>query len=456
MRAGAARAALLALMLVVGGRAAFAQSEPPLSIPPTPQLPPPGEAIPIEGWLLFPTIKTYSILSDNLFQSPTAPLAVAGVGVTPALTAEWTNGIHTTTLTGNFDRQVYPSDNQINTFDHQVSATQRYDPLPDLSFHATVDYTHKTISSGLQNAIPGLPSTNQSVVLPNGDTLLPNGTIVSPSGQVVGHESPFAGANGTSTVNPYDQYTGTFGFDKIFNRAILSLTAAVMRTNYVNTDAQDFSTQSLTGSTGVWLGPLFYAFSDGSVAKNSGTIQSPGATTSYQVRGGIGTRQFGLFRASAYYGHQGSQSSNGNAGGEIYGASLSYYPTPPWTLTASADETVNMASQSFVSQLALTTPGLTPLQIPLGSSTRITATTLTSQYNIDPQWTTSEHFGFTTIQYINSTRLDDTFFADATLTYNIWRNMTLSWEYQYNQIKSNAPLTSTKRNYGIMSALYKF
>jgi hypothetical protein len=445
-----------ALFALAPADVAFAQSEPPLTIPPTPQLPPPGEAIPFAGWLLFPSIKAYTLYSDNFFQSPVAPLSVWGLGATPALTAEWTNGIHTTTLFGNIDRQVFPTDNAINTFDGQASITQRYQPLPDLTFRAVGDYTHKTIANTLQNSIPSPISTPHSQVLPNGDTLLPNGTIVSPTGQVVGQASPTLSVNGTSLINPYDQYTGTFAVDKIFNHGILSASGSAAQLNYDNQSAQDNSYKSFNGSGGVWLGPLLYAFSDGSISENSGSLQFPGSTTSYRARGGIGSRQFGLFRASAYFGHQGSESSTGAAGGDIYGAALSYYPTPPWTLSISADETVNLSSQRAISNLALTIPTATPLQIPLSASTRITSTALNSEYQITPQWSTSEHFSYTRVEYVDTPRLDNAWLADVTLSYSIWRNMTLSWEYQYSRILSNVPLNSSVRNYAMMSALYKF
>ena len=65
----------------------------------------------------------------------------------------------------------------------------------------------------------------------------------------------------------------------------------------------------------------------------------------YRAVAGLGTRQIGLFRASAYFGHQGSDSEGSPwAGGNVYGASLSYYPTPVWTITGSVDRTINHAS----------------------------------------------------------------------------------------------------------------
>jgi hypothetical protein len=388
------RALLLAcstIFLIAAANAVFAQSAPPLTIPLTPQLPPPGEAIPVAGWLLYPSIKANTLYTDNLFQSPQAPISTWGFGATPSLTAEWTNGIHSTTLFADVDREVYPTQNEINTFDREASFTQKYQPLGDLTFRVIGDYTHKTIANALQSSIPTPITTPQSVVLPNGNTLLPNGTILAPNGVVVGNASPTLTVNGTSLINPYDQFTGTVAVDKLFNRGILSLSTSAARVNYDDQSAQDNSYRSFNGSGGVWLGPWLFAFSDGSIAKNSGSLQSPGPITSYRARGGIGSGQFGFFLGSVYFGHQGSESPTGTAGGEIYGANLSYYPTPLWTLGISADETVNISSQTN-SNLALTIPVPTPLLIPLSASTRITSTGLNSDYQTSPQWSTSEHF----------------------------------------------------------------
>ena len=46
---------------------------------------------------------------------------------------------------------------------------------------------------------------------------------------------------------------------------------------------------------------------------------------------------------------------------------------------------------------------------------------------------------YTRIEYVDSPRLDNTWVLDATLRYDIWRNMSLTWEYRYTSILSNAP-----------------
>ena len=119
-----ARLVLSALFLIVWIPLAFAQA-PPLDVPINRLPARDPNAIAVDGWLLYPTLRIYSLYSDNLFLTPTSPLSVPGFGVTPSLTAVWSNGIHTTTLYGNIDRQTYPTDNEVNTLDGRAGFTQR-------------------------------------------------------------------------------------------------------------------------------------------------------------------------------------------------------------------------------------------------------------------------------------------------------------------------------------------
>jgi uncharacterized protein (PEP-CTERM system associated) len=96
------------------------------------------------------------------------------------------------------------------------------------------------------------------------------------------------------------------------------------------------------------------------------------------------------------------------------------------------------------------------LLIPESAGTSITASTLQSSYRLSPQWATSARVAYTRVNYIDSIRTDNAFVADAYVSYDIWRNMTLSWEYQYSSVSSNVPFVSASRNLLSMSALYKF
>ena len=151
------------------------------------------------------------------------------------------------------------------------------------------------------------------------------------------------GANGTSIVNPYDQYTGTVSVSKIFNHAILNLSGAWAQTDTNRCKIPErrsaftgYGTQTSSGNGSVWLGPTFYAYSNGvfSTHTNNGGIDP--YTQSYRTEGGIGTRQIGLFKGSVYDGYQGSNADTaGLAGGALYGGQISYYPTLAGMITAS-------------------------------------------------------------------------------------------------------------------------
>lgn len=419
--------------------------------------------IPLGEWLIYPSIRVYSLGSDNLFLAPSGKISAVGFGQTPSVTAQWTNGIHTTTIFANIDAQQYPSDSFINTFNRQATFTQQYSPLPDLTFTAVGNYSHVTVTGSFMSAIPSAVTTPVATptLLPDGNIELPNGQIVSPTGQVVGSVNGPSGATGTSIVNPYDQYTGTVSVSKIFNRAVLNLSGAWAQTDYQSVQSPGtssaftgYASQTFHGDGSVWLGPTLYAYSNGSFSTHTNNGGLDPYTQAYRTEGGLGTRQIGLFQGSLYYGYQGSNSDSGGlSGGAVYGGKISYYPTLAGTITASLDTTINKASGGFTT-LALAID--LPVQIPVTSSTRVTHSALGTTYQIAPLWSTAGSISYTQIDYFGSPRVDNAWQADAQLSYNIWRNMTLSWEYEYTNVTSNAPGNNATRNFIEMSALYHF
>jgi hypothetical protein len=462
-----ARLALIALFWTAWIPVSFAQ-EPPLNVSAAGRLPARDpNAITVDGWLLYPTLRLYTLYTDNFFFSPVSPLSVGGIGAAPSLTAIWSNGIHTTTLYGNIDRQVYPTDNEVNSLSAQAGFTQRYEAMRDLIFTVNGNYAHQTLTTGLQNSIQTPTAAPTTTVLPNGNTVLPNGTILSPTGQPIGQTSAPAGSAVPLIVNPSDAFSGTFSVDKLFNRGILGLSAFVSRTNYENQGSQNlnqgtpnFTTSTYSERAAFWLGPLIYAYSNGSIGTfvtdaTSGLASS--STTSYRVIGGLGTRSGELFSGSVYFGHQGSEGGGATAGGNVYGGVLSYRPTVDWTFAGTVDRTINIASQgSATTNLALTLPGQLAVQVPLGVSTVITSVGWRVSHEITQQWFANCQLTYTRFEYVDSPRLDNSWVLDATLRYDIWRNMSLTWEYRYTTILSNAPLTSANSNYGIMAATYRF
>ncbi|MGJ4940751.1 outer membrane beta-barrel protein [Bradyrhizobium sp. HKCCYLS1011] len=411
-------------------------------------------AISIEGWRLYPTLRVYSLYSDNLFFGTSPRTSAGGFGVTPGIVAEWTNGIHTTTLYGNLDRQTYPTNNPIDTLDGRAGFTQRYEALRDLIFTFNGNFAHQTWATGLQSSIQTAPASPVSQVLPNGDTLLPNGTIISPTGQVTG-QATAGGSNVPLNVNPYNQYTTTLSVDKIFNRGILSLSGSSNRTDYEVQTALSTRSRTYTENAAFWLGPAVFAYSNGSF----GTVTTDAtsvSTTSYRAIGGFGTDQISLFRGSIYFGHQGSEGGGSSASGDVYGGTIAYYPSQKLTLTGAFDRTINIAGTGAASNLALALPGLTAVQVPLSASTRISSATLQASYEISQTWFTIWQIGQTWIDYVGSTRRDRSLIFDAQLRYDIWRDMSITWEYRYRSVDSTFPAVSTTSNTATVGATYRF
>ena len=81
---------------------------------------------------------------------------------------------------------------------------------------------------------------------------------------------------------------------------------------------------------------------------------------------------------------------------------------------------------------------------------------LRTDYRISQQWSTSGSLGYTHVQDIGSTAWQDAWFADAVLRYDMWRDLTLSLEYQYSSVLTNVPFGPANRNFITMSAAYRF
>ncbi len=462
--------AFSALFFCCGTHTAIAQ-EPPTVIPPGGPPPYDPNAIAWEGWLLYPSLNLSAESSNNFFLSPSTKIRGWEFGVTPSTTAVWSDGINTTTIYGNLQRLEYPTNNEFNSTNGEGTFTQQYAPLRDLNFTFSADYQHQTLQGAFTNSIPNSIPFTGFTVLPNGNIVLPGtGIIVNPEGQIVGQVGPTVSSTPFQLVNPYDQYTATGRVQKLFSDGIVTLGASLQRTNYVDASVggvpnNNFTNKTYTEDTAFWLGSVFYFYSDGTFnSRVTDSVSGPDTESSaYRIVGGIGTRQIGLFRTSAYFGHQGSNgpglasSESSSQGGNVFGGTLGYYPTPAWTLSLNIDETINLApANAAPSTQAIVIPGITPLQVALSSSTQITSTSLRSSYTINPLWTATGTFAFTHVENIGSPFWDNSYVADAQLSYNMRRNLTLTWEYQYSSIVSNAPFSTAVRNLGTMSATYKF
>ena len=223
--------AVFAVLFAFSGPNAEAESPrvPPTTIPAGGMPLHDPNAIQYNGWQVYPSVNFLAENSNNYFISPTSKIPGWQFGVSPTMTAEWSNGIHTTTLYGNFQLLQNPTDNQVNQTNGEATWTQTYAPLRDLNFTASGDYIHQTLAAGLTAAIPAPTAFTGTTVLPNGNTQLPNGTIVSPTGTVVGQAAATPTVGQFSIVSPYDLYTATANVLKYFGDGFVSVGAAVSK-----------------------------------------------------------------------------------------------------------------------------------------------------------------------------------------------------------------------------------
>jgi hypothetical protein len=449
------RALSMAGFLVGSLHSAFAQ-EPPVEVPKTAPLTAAADTLVVNDWSLFPTIRLGTLYSDNLFQSPVAPISTAALGVWPSMVAEWTNGIHTTTLYGDIERLFFPTQGELNTFDRRAGFAQKYWPVPDLIFQVQGDYTHKTYALDLTSSIPDSLVSPEATALPNGNTVLPNGAIVGPNGAVLGQTNPALFFVGQSIINPHDQFTASISVDKYLDRGIVRLNSSISRTNYQNqsTSTPDFTVRTVGGEGGRWLNPMLYVYSEGDFAATSDVTMN---ATAYRALAGFGLHPNNIVNGSVYYGRQGSDiQGSGAAGGDIFGAKASYMPSPDWTFQLMLDHTTNISSETSATFLALALPVQSVVQIPLSDSVHVNSLQLQADHIISQQWTASGRFDYIRYDFIASPRLDNVWAAGVALQYSVWKNLTLSWQYQFSRVNSNIPLTSSSRNFGLMDATYRF
>ena len=422
---------------------------PPLEPPVVRQLPDGTGTLSLGDWLLYPTLNFHTFYDTNIYSSATTPISAAGLNFNPTLLATYDTGIHTTSLYGNINSNVYPFIDYINnTFDRQVGFVEKYEAMRDLIFTVQGNYSHSTNASIFTQALPG--------------------TIISPVSPAQPGAAGVVAAQQTF-VNPNDTYSATGTIYKEFNRAFLTMSGILSTTQYADQLlSTNYSLESYSVSGGAWFSPLFYVYANGAQSFDSPVVgpacPSPCPnSTYYQVLAGIGSAKIGmLFSGSIYYGRQGSEVADGGgtAAGPVYGAKLLYSPTSVWNVTLSVDRVINISNITTVTSAgapqALPGLSLAAAAIPFGQSVQITAPALRSDYQFSEQTSVFGAIGYTSINYIDSTQFQNSWVASVGIRHNLSSHLTLTFDYQYSSIVSNIPLTSFTRNYTALGASYKF
>ena len=381
------------------------------------------KALPVGGWLLTPSLFAGAVYDSNVFQSPQQPVAASGFRIAPSLVANLNSGVHNTTLYGNLDGSFYSgAASEKNLVNGHAGISEVYEAQRDLVFNAQGDYSHQTslFSNVVSNPLAS------STVLPNAQSLL----------------SPIA----TSPTSPSSQFTGLVSFQKTLNHGFVGFGTSVVHTSYQGLSSQDGTVTTVTGKAGYYLTPQLFAYVQPSFDWRNYATSSLNSR-GYRVVGGLGSDQIGLFRGEIYGGYQAENYTTApttSSGGPIVGARLTYLPTPYWTLIASVDETLDVATQ----------PNSPTNSLP--SSVRTRSAILQSNYALSKMWTASGSLGWVEIAYLNNLEVDRNWLFDAKLNYSVWANLGFTLEYQYTAVTSNVPLVAYNRSVITAGISYKY
>lgn len=410
--------------------------EPPLE-PPIEQSLPTGEgSLSLGQFLLTPQLGLYTLYDTNVHGSSTIPLAGPGFHFHPSILADRNTGIWDTQFYANIDSDVYPTlDYHNNTFNKQAGFIQSYSPLEDLTFNVQGDYSHSTLANVVVESLPS-PITSSA-------TPPPAGAI----GVVAAQQT---------VVNPNDNYTLTGSVYKQMNRAFVNLTGVLSSTDYAMTPTQNFNRETYNGAGGFWFTPVLYAFGDGIQSFSDPEV---GAHSNYfRARTGIGTATIGFFQGYVYYGQQGTEVNGfGKAGGDIYGGSISYFPTPLWNMSFSVDRLRNISNitggaPQGLGGLQLTAVGVSPSQ-----SVQTTVLAYKTDYTFSPQTTGHLVVSDTFISILSApTMFEQSWLVDVGLSHQMSDRLTLSADYQFSHFVSPTPDTSILRNLITAGANYRF
>jgi hypothetical protein len=405
--------------------------------------------LPVGGWLLYPSIFAGAVYNDNINQAPQGTDKQSGTTarVSPRVVATYNGGIYQTTLYGVVDAQFFNAD----TLAANAGFTYSYSPREDLTFGLWGNYTRQT------DIFNNAAMFDNNAIGPTGNPPNTIPVIINPYGN-------------TPYVNPiaYNQFAGGGSVTKNFGQAFATLGAnayyLVYDHNFDNTPppiqtSHDGGSYWLSGRVGYRF-PAFYVFAEADgiwQGFNNSIFNSDG----YRVIGGVGSdNPDSLWQFEVYGGYQYQRQPDQNSipsgvpavpastDSGVFGGTLTYHPTPYWTLIAQVNEVLGVSTFPVI----VTPAGVPNAGIPNLATTAILQTT----YGLSRLWSIGARVGYTRADYIGFDRLDDGWMAGASFNYEIRRNWQLTLDYQYREVNSNLALSDFRDNQYTAGLTYRY
>ena len=377
--------------------------------------PKPDGGFPVGPFLIYPQFFIGTVYNDNVFATATSRLAAWGLQFTPSLMAVDDEGLHKTTLYFNGQLNAYPGTRPVSGSGEQntqVTANVKLDhvwtPTPDV----TVD-----VWSGYQR---------QNSIF----------------GSAGGGTSSFVASATSLNVASFQQYS-----DLIFGGATIEkkisdqfFVRGGVGAQYLNYEAPPPGvTSQLSGvdsngfvRAGYWILPVVNAFVETGVdaERYSNSLYD---TNAYRVITGLSSDLISLFRGEAYFGYEQQFSARGlfdSVGAPTYGGKLYYYPTQYLTLAAGLSQAFGSAATPTSNQPVVSSPTTQTLQA-----------RFEADYAMAEYWTASARAGWGQTTLSNSSVVQTAWTAGAGVSYNFWRNVGLTLNYQYLKAGTNSALS---------------
>ena len=401
---------------------------PPLLPPQVAPLPTGDQSLALGQWLISGAVGVSTFYNSNIYQSTTPPILQGpGFEIKPSLLADFNTGIYETSIYGNIDSNIYPTLNSSNdTFNRQAGILQRYSPLPDLLFTAQANYAHLTNATVLLNSTTPAATSIPSPIVSPANPALPGAAGVV--------------ANAQTIVDPNDTYTATASVYKEFNRAYAVFGGSISDATFETTPSSNYNLAAYYGAAGIWFSPLFYAFANGAQSFYDPAVGLSSA--SYFVKSGIGSDRIGFFQGSVYAGEQATVVADnaGQAGGDIYGGAISYFPIEPWNMTFSVDKLRNVSNITVATSQALSGSlgalpsgatgglGLSGAAISTNTSAQITTLAFRTNYTFSPQTSAFGVVSVIPIAYLGTSRVDYSWNASVGIRHKLQDHLTLTFD----------------------------
>ncbi|MEI2735568.1 MAG: outer membrane beta-barrel protein [Rhodoblastus sp.] len=374
--------------------------------------------VPVENWMLYPTIIAGASFDDNLVWSRTNRIAAGGIRLAPDLVAIRDFGGSRTTLFGSADARVYPGVGRADTVSARAGVEHVWTPTQDLTIKGKLEYNHTAL------AISSNFVVNNSVV----------STIASP------------------LID--DRVKGTVAVQKTFGRMFVGLSVDAAATGYhafetstgwASQNYRNSRVETATVRIGAWVTPAIYAF--GEASGNARDYASASyASRGYRAVAGLGSDRISLFRGEVYAGFQQQFYQNyliGTGSSPVVGGQLYWYPTRWITVRAAVDQTFTDSS--------LPTPGN-----PGGYPSKTTTARLSAVFKPTKDFTASWRASYEHTTYLASTRRDDGWRTGVDFGYQLTQSVELLAAYEFSKVFSTDAYGGYTRNSASVGMKYRY